>query len=460
MPVRILVHRQPYYFIKERMTVLSCKQPLEDKWRHMQFVSPTLNHKKPTNPTNENGNGRTPFFDLIEEYDFPQPKRGDIIQGEILRIDDDVVFIDIGSKRDAMVPYREVEQFDEAFLKALSTGDAVPVYVTHTPKGSEQLLVSLERGLQELDWERATKLKEEDTTIELKIVNYNKGGLVVEFGRIQGFVPNSHIPAIKNFYNDEKRTSYKSKQIGETIKLKIIEIDPGQGRFVLSAKAAQKEQRQERLNALTVGEVLTGTIVNMKHYGAFVDIGDGIVGLLHISGIAWEHVNHPQDLFEVGDEVEVLIDKIDVEKEKISLSRKALLPSPWETFAEQWAAGDLLEGKVTAVVDFGAFVRVAEGIEGLLHKNEMNLPSDAHPNEALEEGDGLLVRVLQIDVAQERLSLSTRRVTAFEEIEWMQVKREEGLQRAALMNTPPETDTDNNLPEAETFEPETNEQAN
>lgn len=368
------------------------------------------------------GNGRSPFLDLIEQYDFPQPQQGDIIQGEILRIDTDVLFIDIGSKRDAIVPHREISQFDDDFLETLSTGDTVPVYVTRTPVGSEQLLVSLERGLQELDWERAAKLHADETSIELKIVNFNKGGLVVEFGRIQGFVPNSHIPAIQNVYSHEERTSYKSKQIGETVKLKILELDPKQERFVLSGREAQKEQRLERLKTLSVGDALTGIVVNMKHYGAFVDIGDGLVGLLHISRMAWDHVANPHDIFSVGDEVEVLIDKIDVEKEKISLDRKALLPSPWQTFAEQYAAGDLLEGVVTAVVDFGAFIRVVESIEGLLHKNEMNIPNDANPVDALAKGDTILVRIVQIDVDQERLSLSTRRVTAAEEISWMQMK--------------------------------------
>ena len=375
-----------------------------------------------TNSTN--GNEHTPFFDLIEEYDFPQPQRGDIIHGEILRIDHDVVFIDIGSKRDAMVPYQEVAQLDDEFLENLSTGDTVPVYVTRTPVGSEQLLVSLERGLQELDWERAAKLQEDDTTVELKIVNYNKGGFVVEFGRIQGFVPNSHIPTIQNVYNHDQRTSYKSKQVDNTIKLKIIELDPQRERFVLSAKSAQKDQRKELLSSLSIGDKCTGTVVNLKHYGAFIDIGDGLVGLLHISRMAWEHINKPDDLFSVGDEVEVLVDKIDVEKEKISLNRKALLPSPWQTFADKQTAGDLVAGEVTAVVDFGAFVRVDEGIEGLLHKNEMNIPSDTAPSEALAEGDVILVRIVQIDVAQERLSLSTRRVTASEEISWMQSRQE------------------------------------
>ena len=404
-----------------------------------------------TNSTN--GNEHTPFFDLIEEYDFPQPQQGDIIQGEILRIDRDVVFIDIGSKRDAMVPYQEVAQLDDEFLENLSTGDTVPVYVTRTPVGSEQLLVSLERGLQELDWERAAKLQEDDTTVELKIVNYNKGGFVVEFGRIQGFVPNSHIPAIQNVYNHDQRTSFKSKQVDNTIKLKIIELDPQRERFVLSAKSAQKDQRKEMLNSLSIGDKFTGHVVNLKHYGAFVDIGNGLVGLLHISRMAWEHINKPDDLFSVGDEVEVLVDKVDVEKEKISLNRKALLPSPWQTFADKQAAGDLVEGEVTAVVDFGAFVRVDEGIEGLLHKNEMNIPNDADPSDALAEGDVILVRIVQIDVAQERLSLSTRRVTASEEINWMQSRHEAEdaeFEAEATVDDNADVESVEEAPEAET----------
>ena len=385
-----------------------------------------------TNNGNENGSSHPSFFDLIEEYDFPQPKRGDIIRGEILRIDQDVVFIDIGSKRDAMVPHQEIAQMDEAFLQTLSTGDTVPVYVTRTPEGSEQLLVSLERGLQEMDWERATELQEKDETVQLEVVNYNKGGVVVEFGRIQGFVPNSHIPSIQNVYNHDQRTSAKSKMVGSSLNLKIIEIDAARERFVLSAKSAQKDTRQEQLEELSVGDRVMGKVVNMKTYGAFIDIGNGVVGLLHISRIAWEHIEHPSDLFAVGDEVEVVVDKVQADKEKVSLNRKVLLPSPWQTFAEQWNAGDLLEGKVTAVVDFGAFVRVAEGVEGLLHKNEMTLPSDAEPSMALAEGDIILVRLVQIDVAQERLSLSTRRVTTAEEISWMQTQQKAPAEESEL----------------------------
>ncbi|MCZ7668757.1 MAG: S1 RNA-binding domain-containing protein [Chloroflexi bacterium] len=210
-------------------------------------------------------NGKTPtFFQLLDQYDFPQPKQGDILQGEILRIDQDVLFVDVGSKRDAMVPYDEVMQLDSGLLESLSRGDEVPVYVMRTPVGDDRLIVSLERGLQQKDWERAEALAANGETITLKIVNHNKGGLVVEFGNIQGFVPNSHIPEIRNNRNLDERHQYKAGLIGDTRPLKIIETDAKQDRLVLSATAAQKEQRLERLKTLKEGEVVTGVVVSLK----------------------------------------------------------------------------------------------------------------------------------------------------------------------------------------------------
>lgn len=366
-----------------------------------------------------NGNGRAAFAQLLEEFDYPQPQRGDIIQGEILRIDDDVLFVDVGSKRDAMVPYEEVSQLGEDLLDDLSRGDEVPVYVTRTPVGDEQLLVSLDRGLQKLDWERAEKLQADDETVELTIVNHNKGGLVAEFGRIQGFIPNSHLPEIRNTHDRKIRQQFKAQQIGETRPLKIIEINPQHDRLVLSATAVRREQRQERLQTLSVGEVVTGQVVNLKKYGAFVDIGDGLTGLLHISKIAWPHIDHPADMLSVGDEIKLKVDDIDAERERVSLNRKALLPGPWEQFIEAHEVDELVEGTVTAVVDFGAFVEVPQGVEGLLHQNEMNIPQGSAPGDVLQPGDSVLVRIVRIEPDRQRLSLSMRRVSATEEMLWM-----------------------------------------
>lgn len=376
------------------------------------------------NGNGNNGHGRIPFSQLLDEFDYPQPQRGDIIQGEILRIDDDVLFVDVGSKRDAMVPHEEVSELEEELLDDLSQGDEVPVYVTRTPVGDEQLLVSLDRGLQKLDWERAEELEAEDETVELTVINHNKGGLVAEFGRLQGFVPNSHVPEIRNTYDKKERQQYKAKQVGETRPFKIIEINPNKDRLVLSATAVQREQRQERLQSLQPGEIVTGTVVNLKKYGAFVDIGDGLTGLLHISKIAWDHIDHPSDRLAVGDEIKLKVDSVDIERERISLNRKALLPDPWDQFTAAHQVDDLVEGTVTAVVEFGAFVELPSGVEGLLHQNEMHVPRDSAPEDVLQPGDVVLVRIVDIESARQRISLSMRRVSAAEEVSWMAEKAE------------------------------------
>lgn len=373
----------------------------------------------------QNQNGRIPFIQLLDQFDYPQPQRGDILQGQILRIDADVLFVDVGSKRDAMVPYDEVSQLDETFLDNLSYGDEVPVYVTQTPVGDEQLVVSLKRGLQQLDWEEAKALERKDEIVELKTIKYNKGGLAVEFKSLEGFVPNSHIPELRRIPNNEDRQQFKAKQIGTTRLLKIIEVDAKQNRLIFSATAVQKEQRQQQLQSLTIDEVVKGEVISLKKYGAFVEIDQGLVGLLHISKIAWEHINHPSEVLAVGDEVEVLVDSVDIEQERISLNRKPLIPDPWQQFALDYKAGDLVEGSVTAVVDFGAFVKLTAGIEGLLHQNEVDVPYEGSTADILQVDDIVLVRIISIEPQRQRLSLSMSRVSAEEEAGWMLANNKE-----------------------------------
>lgn len=372
--------------------------------RVQQQVS--LTHNSQHSP---NGRYTTPSFSqLLDEFEFPQPQRGDILQGEILRVEEDVVFVDVGSKRDALVPYDEVSEFDDAFLDGLSPGDDVPVYVTKTPRGDEPLWVSLERGLQTYDWQRAKTLHDEDKTIELKVVNYNKGGLVVEFGRIQGFVPNSHLPEIRSTHDQHKQQQYKAKQIGTTRLLKIIEVDAKRERFVLSATAVQKKQQQQQLQKLSVGDVLTGTVTGLKKFGAFVDVGNGLTGLVHISKMDWEFLDHPADKLALGEEITVQVDDIDLERQRLSLNRKALLPGPWEQFADRYQVGDWVEGEVTAVVEYGAFIKLTEHVKGLLHQNQMSLPNGTAVENVFQPGDTPMVKIIHIDLDKERIALSTQ----------------------------------------------------
>lgn len=365
---------------------------------------------------------RSPFSRLLDEYDFPQPQRGDILEGEILRIDEDVLYVDVGSKRDALVPHEEISRLDSALLEGLSRGDEVPVYVTRTPVGDEQLLVSLERGLQKLDWERAEELQAGDEVIELDVTGFNKGGLVVKFGRIEGFVPNSHVPELRHAGRQKELQAYKAQQIGSTRALKIIEVDRKERRFVLSAKSAQREQREQQLKALTPGDVVAGEVVNLKKYGAFVEIGTGLTGLLHVSKIAWERVENPADVLTIGEELELIVDDVDVARERISLNRKALMPDPWEQFLTSHEVDDLIEGEVRALVDFGAFISLAPGVEGLLHHSEINLPYGGSVADVLQPGDVVLVRIINVEPDRQRVGLSMRRVSAAEEVDWMSQK--------------------------------------
>lgn len=362
------------------------------------------------------------FAELLDQYEYPQPVQGDILEGRLLRVEDDILYVDVGAKRDAVVPHEEVSELKEELLQSLSNGDTIPVYVTRTPVGDEQLIVSLRKGLAQRDWERAEQVMERDETVECEVVGHNKGGLLVQFGRVQGFVPNSHESELRRMNDRRQETSYKARLVGEMLPLKVIEIDRERERLVLSATAARRDLRDEQLEELQVGQVVTGRVVNIVDFGAFMDLGY-VTGLLHVSKMAWDKVDHPADVLSVGDEVEVLIDSIDPDRERVSLNRQALLPSPWQQFAQGHEEGELIEGVVTAIVDYGAFILVAPGIEGLLHVSEIEGFVE-NVEGVLQVGDTVLTRIISIDVERERLSLSMSRVSEQEQVEWMMGQRQ------------------------------------
>lgn len=374
--------------------------------------------------TNVNGEGVTAFANLLDEYEQMIPKRGQFITGEVLRIEDDVLYVDVGAKRDAIVPYRDLDRFeDQEYISGISRGDEIPVYVIRTPVGDEELLVSLKKGLEHNDWVRAKEVQEAESVEELEIVGHNKGGILVSFGHLEGFVPNSHIPSLRHAgYDKQVLAQKKAKMIGEKMVAKIIEVDMKRKRLVMSGKAAEKEARLEQLNSLEEGQIVTGRVDNLVSYGAFVDLGQ-ITGLLHISEIAWQQIDRPGDVLAVGDEIDVRIEQIEIERERIGLSRKVLLPSPWHEFDESHKVGDLIEGQITGLVDFGAFVTLPSNIEGLIHVSEINLPVNASPTEVLQIGERVLARIINIEADDERIGLSLRKVSAAEEIDWLAEKR-------------------------------------
>ncbi len=351
------------------------------------------------------------FEALLNAYEPSLPARGEIVEGTILKLKGNVALVDIGAKRDAVVPPQEMDAVEASYLDALDVGDAVPVYITDTAVGSQELMVSLARGLEEKDWIRAATCLAEDELLTQDVSGYNKGGLLVTFGRLKAFVPNSHIPALRTARSRQEATQVKSQMIDSSLPVKVLEIDRERKRLVMSAKLAREEKREEQLEQLQIGDIIKGRVVRLTDYGAFVDLGS-VSGLLHISELSWEHVDVPADELEVGEEIEVIILDVDRDRQRISLSRKQLLPDPFDQFTERYSEGDIATGQVTDLVDFGAFVRLPTGVEGLIHTSEMDLGGDQTPVDILEPNQDVTVRIASIESARQRIGLSLRQVPA------------------------------------------------
>jgi small subunit ribosomal protein S1 len=372
------------------------------------------------------------FAELLDQYEPETLTQGQFIQGRLLQINRNVILADVDAKRTAVVPPTDLADLEEEELAELDVGDEVTLYVIRTPRGDEDLLVSLARGLEQKDWATAKEHLESEEPLELAVVGYNKGGLMVDFGHLQGFVPASHVPQLQNIHDHRALISRKGEMVGEKLLLKVIEVDRQRRRLILSAKKAQKEVRQQRLLELKLmeGETIQGRITNLVGFGAFVDL-DGIEGLVHVSEIAWQHVDNPADFLALGEEIEVLIQSVETDRERVSLSRKALLPSPWAEFDRKHNEGDLVEGVVTSVVDFGAFALVSDDIEGLIHVSEMYGAHDFSPQDLLSPGDTVLARIIDIQPDRQRLGLSQRRVTEEEELQWIW-RRQQTTQAAVI----------------------------
>ncbi len=373
-------------------------------------------------PNQPEGNGSHSFGELLEEYDYVPPQRGQILDSVVLEASDNAVILDVGLKRDAIVPRRDLEHLDDETRERITRGQELKVWVLRPYSPEGELIVSINKALELEDWERAQQLLESDAVVEARVVDRNKGGLLVQFGRLRGFVPNSHVSRIRRAMPPGERDEVKSSIIGETLRLKVLEVDRWQNRLVLSEREALRDIRQARLRELEPGQILEGTVVHLVDFGAFVDIG-GVDGLIHVSRLAHHHVKHPRDELSVGDKVTVRVNSVDVERERISLDRRALLPDPWDEFAERHRVNDLLTGTVANVVDYGIFVNVAEGVQGLVHVSNMSTLGLSNPQESFRQGEEVLVRIIDIDPIRQRIALSIDDVTVEEQEEWLRQRR-------------------------------------
>lgn len=341
-------------------------------------------------------------------------KRGDVVEGVIVRIDQDEILVDIGLKSEGVLSTKELPASGYGSFSELHLNDKVLVYVIQPETSEGHAVLSLKRANTERQWRIAEEQHKNNELLKAKVIDYNKGGLIVDVAGIRGFVPISQILNLKreevasggeNPDTAAKLQSMKDKEL----QLKIIEINRARNRLILSERLAVQEWRQRRreelLDELKPGEVRHGVVSNLANFGAFVDLG-GADGLVHISQLAWSRVNHPSEVLHVGQEVEVQVLSVDKEKKKIALSIKRAEVDPWTTVEQRYTPGQVVTGVVTKIAPFGAFARIEDGIEGLIHLSELTPGVD--PKTILHEGAQLQLRILRIDAERRRLGLSLR----------------------------------------------------
>ncbi|XWX03791.1 S1 RNA-binding domain-containing protein [Aggregatilineales bacterium SYSU G02658] len=349
------------------------------------------------------------FADLLDQYAYAEPTRGQILSATVIAARRDEVIVDVGLKRDAVVRRADLDRLDRSYVESLKPGDEVQVYVMYPDTEDGDLVVSLNKALEREDWRRAQELMETDQVTEGVVIDSNKGGMLVQFGRLVGFIPNSHIESVTPTSREGRVKEIKDSMVGRVLQLKVIQVEAERNRLIMSERAARRATRSERLSELKVGSVVTGRVVNITDFGVFVDIG-GVDGMVHISNLDHRHVTHPSDVVSIGDEMTVRIDAVDVERERIALNRKATLPDPWETFTAQYRGGDLFEGVVTNVVDFGVFVASDSGAQGLVHATRMN-SLKATPRDMFKEGDRVIVKIVGMDIDRKHIELSIDDIT-------------------------------------------------
>jgi small subunit ribosomal protein S1 len=353
------------------------------------------------------------WTEMESAYDYITPMRGDVRRGTILSVRPDEIIIDIGAKRDAIVSPREVQQLSPKEREALKVGQTVYVYVMHANDREDELVVSLRLAKEYEDWLRAQELLESGEIIRAKITGYNKGGLLCAVGTLQGFVPASQIITHAPRTTEGEAEESWADLVGQELPLKVIEVNRRRRRLVLSERAARREwraqQREELWATLREGEIRTGTVSSLRDFGAFVDLG-GVDGLIHISELSWERTKHPKEVLRVGQTVEVMVLRVDREAEKIALSLKRTRPDPWESVAARYRPGQLVQGTVSHLVKFGAFVELEPGVEGLVHASELAEGDFGDPSNVVTEGEELTFLVLAVEPEKHRISLSLRQV--------------------------------------------------
>ena len=370
---------------------------------------------------------------------------GDIVSGTVVKVDRDEVLLDIGYKTEGVIPSKELSiKHDVDPFDVVQVGDEIEALVQQKEDKEGRLILSKKRAQYERAWGTIEKIKEEDGVVSGSVIEVVKGGLIVDIG-LRGFLPASLV--------EMRRVRDLQPYVGMELEAKIIELDKNRNNVVLSRRAwleqTQSEVRQTFLNQLQKGQIRKGVVSSIVNFGAFVDLG-GVDGLVHVSELSWKHIDHPNEVVEVGTPVTVEVLEVDMDRERVSLSLKATQEDPWQTFARLHQIGQIVPGKVTKLVPFGSFVRVGDGIEGLVHVSELAERHVEIPEQVVSVGDDVMVKVIDIDLERRRVSLSLKQAN-----EGVDVAAEEF--DASLYGMADSYDEQGNYKYPEGFDPATNE---
>ena len=369
--------------------------------------------------------------ELLDEQglEIDLPTSGEIREGMIAAITKSEILVSIGAKSEGVISGRELDQIDSEERKNFEVGHMISVYVLTPEDRNGNLTVSYNRAKEEMDWEFVEKLKEENGSYEGVISGFNKGGLLVPIGLLRGFVPGSQISLTRRTSGESPEKRW-GQLIGDPIEVTIIEVDRARRRLILSERKALNETREtlkdRLLDELHIGKVNTGRVTSLANFGAFVNI-DGADGLVHLSEISWERIKHPKDVLKVGQEVEVKVISLDQERKRIGLSIRQLQENPWLMKVKDLKEGQLVEGTITHLTEFGAFARLEDrDLEGLIHISELSGNRVEHPKEVVKIGDALTLRIINIDRDKFRIGLSLRKVDsgAYIDLDWKMAKEE------------------------------------
>lgn len=365
------------------------------------------------------GDGENPMDFLLSEEVY-LPSAGEIRPGRIVAFRNNEILVDIGAKSEGVIPSQETSGFDAATRAELQEGVEILVFVTNPEDNNGNIMLSYRRAAEERDWQVATELLESQDVLETEIVGYNRGGVLVSFGQLRGFVPNSQLrrDRLQSYETDgdEKQRSFEAL-VGQPMTAKVIEVDRPRNRLILSEQAASREIRQARKSelfaSLKEGDVYEGQIVNLADFGAFVDIG-GVEGLVHLSEMSWKRLQRPGDLVQKGDTVRVQVLSVDQERQRVALSMKRLDADPWTRIEELYRVGQLVEAEITRLTKFGAFARVDDDyqLEGLIHISELAEDRVEQARDVVKPGDRVTLRIIRLDAKQRQVGLSLRQVAS------------------------------------------------